>query len=780
MSNQSSPRRNVKTVISVLLSYLLLTSQLTPVAFALNRKSATGGSKEASQKQETARTASTARTKASRENASLNPPVPQPAPEPLLAPAIVATMDDGLPAATTVPPGGTINYTVNIRNNGVASPADDAANVVFSNTIDLHTTLVAGSAMAAVSDRYNTIGNVQISVPDGPTDLLGNDFNLATGNNTGMTVTAETKSSTQCAGCNNVTINANGSFTYNPAVGFSGTDTFTYTAHSGTSTATETVTITVAGEIWFINNNAGACTANCNGRLSNPFTSLATFNAANLGGAGQPGDNDWIFVYESATAYTGPATLRLGQKLIGQDATASLISLTGFTPPSGTDPLPAMNSGNGTIVQITTSAAATNGINLNSGNTLRGFTVGNTTGAKISGTNFGTLLVGNSASPDVTLNGTGQALSLTTGTLSVAGRFVSVTTTSSTAQGISLAGVADSDGAGPGSFLFGSTTVSGSTTQGILIGTTTADLNLGNTSITGGTAGISFQNNSAGTRTIGTLNASGGSGNAFLHGAAGGNVTITGAATLSSANSAVNVSGPGATNAINFQAVTSATSTVAGNTGVTWTGVAGAVITFNSLTIQRNNATALNATGGGTVNVTNATGSINNTTSAGAAIVANGIALNANFLAINSTGGASGVSLTNVSGTSNFGTGALSGSTASTFLVSGGSASVTYSGNITQANNSPLVNVNSGHTTGTITFNTGTLSATNGTGLQFNNADSTAAYNFNGPTTLSGGNAGIDILAGSAGTFNFGTGVSITNPYWHWFRRQRQYSKRHL
>ena len=289
------------------------------------------------------------------------------------------------------------------------SPADDALNVVFNNTIDSHTTLVPGSAMVAVSDKYNTIGNVQISVPDGATDLLGNDFNLATGNNTGMTATAETKSSAQCAACNNVTINANGSFTYNPAVGFSGTDTFTYTAHSGASTATETVTITVANEIWFINNNAGACSANCNGRLSNPFTSLAAFNAANLNGAGQPGDNDWIFVYESGTAYTGPATLRLGQKFIGQDATASLVTLTGFTQPSGTDPLPAMNTG-APAVSITTSVAATNGINLNSGNTLRGFTVGNTTGAKISGTGFGTLVVGNSVSPDVTLNGSGQAL----------------------------------------------------------------------------------------------------------------------------------------------------------------------------------------------------------------------------------------------------------------------------------------------------------------------------------------------------------------------------------
>ena len=54
------------------------------------------------------------------------------------------------------------------------------------------------------------------------------------------------------------------------------------------------------------------------------------------------------------------------------------------------------------------------------------------------------------------------------------------------------------------------------------------------------------------------------------------------------------------------------------------------------------------------------------------------------------------------------------------------------------------------------------LNATNGTGLQFNNADGT--YNFNGTTTLNGGDAGVDITNGSSGTFNFGTGVGITNP----------------
>src|SRR5262245_59085585 len=71
-----------------------------------------------------------------------------------------------------------------------------------------------------------------------------------------------------------------------------------------------------------------------------------------------------------------------------------------------------------------------------------------------------------------------------------------------------------------------------------------------------------------------------------------------------------------------------------------------------------------------------------------------------------------------------------------------------------------MVNVTGGHT-GTLTF-TGTLNASNGTGLQFNNADGT--YNFNGTTTLNGGNAGVDILGGSGGTFSFGANTSITNP----------------
>ena len=170
----------------------------------------------------------------------------------------------------------------------------------------------------------------------------------------------------------------------------------------------------------------------------------------------------------------------------------------------------------------------------------------------------------------------------------------------------------------------------------------------------------------------------------------------------------------------------------------------------------------MNATTGGTITVTNGTGTINNTVQAAAAIIASSIALNANFSAINSSGGTNGVSLTTVTGTSNFGVGTLSGATGATFLVSGGTTSVTYSGAITQATASqPLVSVSNGHN-GTLTFQTGTLSATNGTGLQFDNADGT--YNFNGTNTLNGGDAGIDILNGSGGTFSFSSNTSITNP----------------
>jgi hypothetical protein len=225
------------------------------------------------------------------------------------------------------------------------------------------------------------------------------------------------------------------------------------------------------------------------------FPTLAAFNTAN-GSVGGPAAGDSVFIYESTTDYTGPVTFLNNQKFVGQDATASLISITGLIQPSGTDPLPAMNFTPVTNVNITSASSA---ITLGQGNTLRGFTVGTTTGTKIVGTNFGTLVVGNSATPDVTLNGAGQALNLTTGTLAVSGGFVGVTSTAHGAR-LNLAGIADSDGAGGSSFRSDDDSLRG-TTQSLLAG---PDHDFGTASVTGDSDTISFQNNSADTRTFGT------------------------------------------------------------------------------------------------------------------------------------------------------------------------------------------------------------------------------------------------------------------------------------
>ncbi|MFW6201364.1 MAG: Ig-like domain-containing protein, partial [Gemmatimonadota bacterium] len=111
-----------------------------------------------------------------------------------------------------------------------------------------------------------------------------------------------------------------GEFDYEPPTGFEGTDRFVYVVGEDTAT----VTVDVDDVVWFIDNAPGACASDCDGRLSNPFTSLVDFEAANDGGSDAPADGHTVFLYESSTAYTGPVTLRDGQTLVGQDATATL------------------------------------------------------------------------------------------------------------------------------------------------------------------------------------------------------------------------------------------------------------------------------------------------------------------------------------------------------------------------------------------------------------------------------------------------------------------------
>ncbi len=140
---------------------------------------------------------------------------------------------------------------------------------------------------------------------------------------------------------------------------------------------------------------------------------------------------------------------------------------------------------------------------------------------------------------------------------------------------------------------------------------------------------------------------------------------------------------------------------------------------------------------------------------------------NVTFSTLESTSSpAANLNLVNVTGTlgiSGAGTGLSNSAAASAAVnVSGGTVGFVYSGTVSKGTTGALVSISGGHSAGTITFQTGTLSATAGTGLQFDNADGT--YNFNGTNTLNGGDAGIDILNGSSGTFSFSASSTITSP----------------
>jgi len=144
--------------------------------------------------------------------------------------------------------------------------------------------------------------------------------------------------------------------------------------------------------------------------------------------------------------------------------------------------------------------------------------------------------------------------------------------------------------------------------------------------------------------------------------------------------------------------------------------------------------------------------------------------VNVNIGNITTNFASNSVTLANTTGSVSIAGGSFVGGGGATINISGGSVTFTYGGSVNQGTTSEaMVSISGGHT-GTVNFNTGTLTATNGTGLQFDNADGT--YNFNGTVTLNGGDAGIDILNGSGGIFSFpsininntaGTGVNISS-----------------
>lgn len=452
----------------------------------------------------------------------------------------------------------------------------------------------------ATADTYpqTVIGNVSINSANIPYSATTNDFFPA-----GATISAFDAASVQGGAVSVTTSGAGmGQFTYNPPAGYEGADSFTYTISSNGQTAAATVNLTVGGMVWFINNNASSCIAAGCGRLSNPFSTLAAFQALNTGAGNNPAANDNIFVYESATAYTGPVTLLNGQKLIGQDSSAPLAALTGLTPPSGSASFPAMNTG-APVAQLTGGTTVT----LGSGNTLNGFTVGNGT-LGISGSNFGTLTVS-----EVAINTTGAALSLNTGTATGTG-FTSITSGGGT-NNISLASLG-------GTLNIPSGALSGSTGTAFAINGGAGTISFGGTISNNAQAPVTVANKTAGTVTFsGATSSTAGTGlGIVLSSNTGATINFTGGLNLSTgANAALSATGGGTV--VATQNNTTIVNTLATTTGtalnVVNTTIGASGLTFRSISSNggSNNGIILintGASGGLTV-----TGDGTNTTQGG-------------------------------------------------------------------------------------------------------------------------------------------------------------------
>ncbi len=406
----------------------------------------------------------------------------------------------GTPVAFTVTPASPAASYVLHPTANLPAGVICTASVVASQVTDAIGTAMAADYVfsfsvppVAVNDTYphSVIGHVSVNSALIPYSVTTNDISAAP-----FTITAFDATSAH-GGTVTMTISGAGmgQLTYNPPVGYTGPDSFTYTISNAAGSGTGTVSFTVSGLIWFINNGAGAG----DGRLSSPLNSLTAFQAINDGAAGHGAANHNIFLYESGTDYTGPVTLLAGQKLIGQDATATLAAITGLTPGASSAALPAMNSADATITRIT---SAGNTVTLGSNNTVRGLTLGNSTGTALTGTSFGTLVV-----RDVTINTTGSAISLTTGTLDAilakvaAGGGTHGIALTSTTGSLEVTGDGVSDPAnathgrttaknGGGTLTLGSGgTITGATSAGVLL-SNAANVTLRNMTITANGSGI--------------------------------------------------------------------------------------------------------------------------------------------------------------------------------------------------------------------------------------------------------------------------------------------------
>lgn len=542
---------------------------------------------------------------------------------PLLAPAISASKRDTLAIDVNsdgqANPGDTIRYTVHITNTG----PDPATGVAFNDTIDLNTTLVAGSVNVsplARDDSYTAVGNTLLEVGVTPSgfpaavvagSVLDNDSEFL-----GDTFSVQAPLPTTSANGGTVTFEADGNFSYLPPTGFTGTDTFNYTLTDGSLTGVGTVTITVTDRVWYVRNNAAA---GGTGRSNAPFNTLLAAQTASA-------INDYIYIHTgdgTNTNQNAGITLKNGQRLIGQGVALVVGSFT--LNPAGTRP----------IIGHTAGSAVT----LAQNNTVRGLNSGNTTSAAILGSDFGTLTLDN-----VSITTTNAALSLITGTVN--STFTTITSSGGGAN-INLVAVGGTVNLGTGA-------LSGATAQNLRINQGGATVSYAGTLTAGNnTRPVEITNKTGGSVTlsglISTAAATTSNGIFLNNNAGGGTYAFTGGVQLTTgSNSAFTATSTGnieVTGSVNTLATTTGQAINISNTNRTANG-----ITFRSVNVNgAATGISLNTVGGTGAFTISGTGSAgtggtiqNNSTRGASFVSSNNVSLtNMNFSSSGTSNGPS-------------------------------------------------------------------------------------------------------------------------------------------
>ncbi len=628
----------------------------------------------------------------------------------------------------------TATVTVQIHDNGGTANGgvDTSAPQTFVITIT-HAN-IAPTLTTPIS--YSTAGNTQLHVAGAtlpgvasiadPNGILAKSAPVDTDGPGPLVAVAASGAS---ANGGSYSINADGSFTYVPPAGFTGTDSFTFqVSDQATPTAglaTGTANITVGQRVWYIrdvvdaNNPAGG-----DGRSNNAFDSIAAFNAATT----NTGDIIYIFAGNTATTpLSGSIALKDGQKLWGQGINL-VVSGFGTLVTATTAPHIQSTAASTPVVSIPATAGNRNNVE------VRGLDL-QATGAT-------------SDAVDVTSSGA-NTVSVTISNNNVRG---------ATAKGINLAE------AGTGTFTATVDNNSITATGNGFDATTSAGT---------GTLTVEFSNNTA------VSNATG----ININGAAGGTAWITGFANNSVSQNNV---GTGITiTSAKFDAnpATVAYDTVSGGTtavGTSGNGVGGSGVVmssvsgdlaFTDLDIFADGGAALQVIGTGVANLGAGTGT-RVTVGAGvgtfAAVGGPAVSVTnstidlqlASMSSSNST--TTGVNLDTVAGTFSAGSGStITNATGTDFNINAGIATVTYNGTITDTTGR-LVSVTNA-TGGTKSF-TGSISDSGsgaGQGI-FLNGNTGATIGFSNTLTLStGANAAFTATGGGTVTAS-DTGSTLT------------------